>query len=65
MAPVATAPTPVISNQPIKPVYPKEDANFKLPPANTLKRYEKAGVDISRTFGFYSLFSRFIHHSSL
>ncbi|KAK0439201.1 hypothetical protein EV421DRAFT_1891840 [Armillaria borealis] len=53
MAPVATAPTPVISNQPIKPVYPKEDANFKLPPANTLKRYEKAGVDISQGYPFY------------
>ncbi len=65
MAPVATAPTPVISNQPIKPVYPKEDANFKLPPANTLKRYEKAGVDISRTFYFYSLVRPFHSPSSL
>lgn len=53
MAPVATAPTPAAVPEPlkapIKPVYPQEDDNFKRPPANTLRRYEKAGVDISRT----------------
>ena len=55
MAPVATeviTSTPahqVLKQGPIKPVYPQEDANFKRPPENTLRRYEKAGIDISRT----------------
>jgi hypothetical protein len=54
MAPVATevsTPTPahqVIKPGPVKPVYPEESGTFKRPPANTLRRYEKAGIDISR-----------------
>jgi hypothetical protein len=55
MAPVATEVTTstpahqVLKQGPVKPVYPQEDANFKRPPENTLRRYEKAGIDISRT----------------
>ncbi|KAJ7148732.1 hypothetical protein C8R43DRAFT_1068815 [Mycena crocata] len=58
MSPVATevnTPTPahqVIKAGPITPVYPKEDANFKRPPANTLRRYEKAGIDISQGYPY-------------
>jgi len=56
MAPVATTPTPAAApevSKVIKPVYPQEDDNFKRPPANTLRRYEKAGIDVSQGYPFY------------
>ncbi|KAJ7243445.1 hypothetical protein C8J57DRAFT_1365955 [Mycena rebaudengoi] len=59
MAPVATAvtPTPTPAHQVVKetitPVYPEESATFKRPPANTLRRYEKAGIDISQGYPYF------------
>jgi len=60
MAPVATevnAPTPahqVNKPTPVAPAYPEKDtATFKRPPANTLRRYEKAGIDISQGYPYF------------
>jgi hypothetical protein len=53
MSPVATeTTTPAPAHEVVKPgnnqpVYPEESATFKRPPANTLRRYEKAGIDLS------------------
>ncbi|KAJ7062055.1 hypothetical protein C8F01DRAFT_1284094 [Mycena amicta] len=54
MAPVATEPTVTAPAHPvIKPVYPEVDnASFKRPPTNTLRRYEKAGIDVSQGYPY-------------